>query len=183
MAEKETWATHTECWGRGQVSSNEWQLWQEHHHWPFIVERLEGSLCEMRGRYQELREHFLFLLIITCSEEFALWFIGDSTTYSIKTTIMYWISWKIPVIHVRSCPHFKFWEPMIGSFSLVLSYITIYTNQNIHLAREVNCHFETWKTGKSPKMWIIAIASVVSTVCANKAICILLCRPLSCFHN
>lgn len=47
--------------------------------------------------------------------------------------------------------HFKFWKPMIGSFSLPSSYITIYTNQNTHLAREENCHFGTWKNRQTHK--------------------------------
>ena len=45
------------------------------------------------------------------------------------------------------------------------------TNRNTHLAREVNCHYETWKTGKSIKMWII-VNCESGKYCVNKAICI-----------
>lgn len=62
-------------------------------------------------------------------------------------------------------------ESMTGSSYLFPSYITVYTNQNTRLAREVNCHLESWKTGKSIKMWII-VNCESGKYCVNKAICI-----------
>ena len=62
-------------------------------------------------------------------------------------------------------------ESMTGRFYLFPSCITVDTNQNTHLAREVNCHFESRKTGKSIKMWII-VNRESGKYCVSKAICI-----------
>ena len=80
-------------------------------------------------------------------------------------------SFRSLVTGVRGGLYMPSSESMTGRFYLFPSYITVYTNQNTHLAREVNCHFESRKTGKSIKMWTV-VNCESDKYCVSKAICI-----------